>query len=108
MVPEREVQIALICDLIPATDQSFEIVELCCGEGLLAGALLARFPGCVVRGLDGSAAMLQRAQERLAEYGERFRPQQFDLASHAWRAGVRLARAVVSSLAIHHLDAAQK
>ena len=41
-VPEREQQIETICVLIPPRNTPFNILELCCGEGLLARALLDR------------------------------------------------------------------
>ncbi|HEU5087836.1 MAG TPA: class I SAM-dependent methyltransferase, partial [Roseiflexaceae bacterium] len=103
-VPEREWQIAMFCDLIPPRSTPFTIVELCCGEGLLAEALLARFPHANLLALDGSPAMLERTTRRLHSYAGRASTRQFDLASHEWRAGIRDAGAVVSSLAIHHLD----
>jgi tRNA (cmo5U34)-methyltransferase len=107
-VPERELQIETICDLISPHDGPFHLLELCCGEGLLAGALLERFPNCIVHGFDGSTEMLQQSQQRLARYGERFAPRQFDLHAREWREAAWPSRAVVSSLAIHHLDAAEK
>jgi tRNA (cmo5U34)-methyltransferase len=107
-VPEREAQIAAFVDLVPAQDQPFNILELCCGEGLLAGALLERFHNCTVYGFDGSPAMLDHAQRQLAQYGDRFRTQLFDLADRSWRAPAWPVQAVVSSLTIHHLDGAEK
>ncbi|HEY0407809.1 MAG TPA: methyltransferase domain-containing protein [Pyrinomonadaceae bacterium] len=107
-VPERELQISVICDLIPPREGAFHILELCCGEGLLAGALLERFPDCVVHGFDGSTEMLQQAQRRLAQYGDRFVPEQFDLRASEWREPGWTPQAIVSSLAIHHLDAPEK
>ncbi len=107
-VPEREQQIETICGLIPPAPEGSVVVELCCGEGLLAQAVLERFPGCVVRGLDGSSEMLAAAGKRLAGFGDRFQPQHFDLASIGWRSTIRDAHAVVSSLAIHHLDGPEK
>jgi tRNA (cmo5U34)-methyltransferase len=107
-VPEREYQIAAFVDLIPAYEQPFSIVELCCGEGLLAGALLERFQNCTVYGLDGSPAMLNHARRALAQYGERFQPQLFDLADSSWRTPTWPVHAVVSSLTIHHLDGEEK
>jgi tRNA (cmo5U34)-methyltransferase len=94
--------------LIPSRDEPFHILELCCGEGLLAAALLERFPACVVHGFDGSTGMLQHAQQRLAPYGERFVPRQFDLREREWRAPALPLQAIVSSLAVHHLDAEEK
>jgi len=107
-VPERELQIAAFCDLMPAHQQPLTIVELCCGEGLLAGALLERFPSCTIYGYDGSPAMLDRARRHLAQYGARFQTKLFALADRAWRTADRPVHAVVSSLAIHHLDGQQK
>lgn len=107
-VPERERQIETVCGLIPPAPEGAVLVELCCGEGLLAQALLERFPGCVVRGLDGSSEMLSAAGKGLAAFGGRFQPQHFDLASSAWRTAIRDAHGIVSSLAIHHLDGQEK
>src|SRR5215207_7872160 len=107
-VPEREEQIAAFVDLIPAHEQPFNILELCCGEGLLAGALLERFPDCTVYGFDGSPAMLDHARRQLAHYGGRFRTQLFDLADSSWRTQLWPVHAVVSSLTIHHLDGSEK
>jgi cyclopropane fatty-acyl-phospholipid synthase-like methyltransferase len=103
-VPNREQQIATIAALIPPDEGSFRVLELCCGEGLLAEAILRRFPTCTLFGYDGSAEMRRRAEERLAAYGERFQPVHFDLADQAWRSLDMSVQAVVSSLAIHHLD----
>jgi tRNA (cmo5U34)-methyltransferase len=107
-VPEREQQIAAFVDLIPAHDQPFTILELCCGEGLLARALLERFPTCTVHGFDGSPAMLDHARGQLARYGERFQTQLFGLADRSWRAIEWPVHAVVSSLTIHHLEGGEK
>jgi trans-aconitate methyltransferase len=107
-VPEREEQIRIICDLIPPRDAPFHILELCCGEGLLADALLERFPNCTLHGLDGSNEMLQQSARRLARYGERFAPASFDLHASEWREFKYPLHAVVSSLAVHHLDAQEK
>lgn len=107
-VPGRERQMETICGLIPSPPEGAQIVELCCGEGLLAQALLERFPGAALLGLDGSPEMLAAAGRRLAAFGERFQPRHFDLARSEWRADIRDAHAVVSSLAIHHLDGQEK
>lgn len=107
-VPERERQIGTICGLIPPAPEGALIVELCCGEGLLAQALLERFPNCVVRGMDGSAEMLTAAGRRLTAFGEHFQPEHFNLASNDWRVEIQGVHAIVSSLAIHHLDGPEK
>lgn len=107
-VPHRERQIEIICDLIPPSAAPFHILDLCCGEGLLVRALLERFPNSIVHGFDGSSVMLQQAHARVAPFGERFHSQRFDLADSSWRQLPFPVHAIVSSLAIHHLDGAQK
>lgn len=107
-VPEREQQIAMLCRLVAPTSRPLRLLELCCGEGLLAEALLEQFPQATLTGYDGSPTMLERAARRLDRFGKRFLPQRFDLADRDWRGGLDLYNAVLSSLAIHHLDAAGK
>ena len=107
-IPERETQIEIIASLIPAVPGPQHILDLCCGEGVLTRALLDRFPGYHIHGFDGSPKMLEQAQTSLAEYGERFASRLFDLAASDWRQFPWPVHAVVSSLAIHHLDATQK
>jgi tRNA (cmo5U34)-methyltransferase len=107
-VPDREAQLATFCDLIPASLVPCHLVDLCCGEGLLARALLGRFPDCHVHGFDGSPTMLARATAALADHPGHFEARRFQLEETAWRRFPWPVHVVVSSLAIHHLDAAQK
>lgn len=107
-VPERQVQIDAICALLPIQERSRRVLEICCGEGLLAEAILDRFPECQVTGLDGSATMLEHSRKRLARFGERFTARHFDLFATDWRIPDASLDAIVSSLAIHHLDSQQK
>jgi tRNA (cmo5U34)-methyltransferase len=107
-VPDREEQIAILRDLVPPAEPGAHFVELCCGEGLLSGALLERFPEAMVHAYDGSTAMLEAAAARLAGHGERFDVQQFDLADSRWRRFPWPVHAVLSSLAVHHLDGPAK
>ncbi|MGH7910474.1 MAG: class I SAM-dependent methyltransferase [Candidatus Dormibacteraceae bacterium] len=106
-VPDREPQIDAICSMIDPRAGTGDVVELCCGEGALAQAILERHPRCRVFGLDGSQVMLQRARVRLAGAGTRFRPVSFQLQERAWR-GYRDCAAIVSSLAVHHLRDPEK
>jgi tRNA (cmo5U34)-methyltransferase len=107
-VPERETQLDTICRLISDSPEPFHVLELCCGEGLLAETVLERFPNCTVHGFDGSAEMLGQAASRLVRFGRRFDPQLFDLADDGWRRPPWPVQAVVSMLCIHHLDSPQK
>jgi tRNA (cmo5U34)-methyltransferase len=107
-VPERKHQIEIIVDLLPRLDGDGRLIELCCGEGLLAEAILERYSNYQVTGFDGSLAMLRRAQLRLARFGDRFHAQLFDLGDHAWRKLDEPIQAVVTSLAVHHLPGPEK
>ena len=108
IVPERKLQTEIICSLVSARQHPFIILDICCGEGLLAEALLNRFKKAIVIGLDGSETMLKYAQERLSGYGDRFRVKKFDLRADDWRDPSTPMDAVVSSLALHHLTGYQK
>ena len=106
-VPERDRQTEMIAELL-SNDSPSAILELCCGEGLLAEVLLDRYTESTVYGLDGSVEMLRRAKERLARFGNRFQGSLFDLAAKDWREPGIPFQAVVSSLAVHHLTGPQK
>jgi tRNA (cmo5U34)-methyltransferase len=107
-VPGREQQSRVLTDLIPGSAEPFEVVELGCGEGLLAEAVLARWSSARVTGLDGSAAMIAAAERRHERHGARFRTLHGDLAAvrELWRGDP--PRAIVSSLALHHLRDEEK
>jgi len=107
-VPQRETQMRIIVDLLMGVPCQGTILELCCGEGLLAELILQDLPGAYVVGMDGSRVMLDIARERLGRYPGRYELKEFDLADLSWRRFSQPVQAVVSMLAIHHLDGAGK
>lgn len=107
-VPQRQLQVEIVCAMIPAADRAVHVLDLCCGAGLLSHALLERLPNAIVHGYDGSLTMLKTARQRLAAFGDRFVTHQFDLADLSWRQLPWPVHAVVSSLATHHLDTEEK
>jgi tRNA (cmo5U34)-methyltransferase len=107
-VPERDIQIEAVCRVIPAPSGPCHLADLCCGEGLLSRALLEHFPEATIHAFDGSRAMVDHARATLAGYGDGFEVRHFDLADRDWRSFPWPLHAVVSSLAIHHLDDGQK
>jgi tRNA (cmo5U34)-methyltransferase len=107
-IPEREHQWRLLTGLLAGLGPGAAVLELCCGEGLLAEQLLEAYPGARIRALDGSPEMLRRAGERLARFGGRAQLAQFDLAANDWREPAEGCAGVVSSLAIHHLPGPEK
>ncbi len=106
VVPGRDEQARLICDLIPASpNEHFMGVDIGCGEGLLSKAVLERYPDAQMTLLDGSESMLTRAAENLGEFAYQIDLRQFDLHDANWLEELpRRFRCIVSSLAIHHLD----
>lgn len=107
-VPQRETQISTIRDLIPPPLAGERLVELCSGEGLLSRALLEAFGETEVLALDGSDAMRAKTRETAGPLVGRLETRAFDLAAQDWRRFDEPVRAFVSSLAIHHLDGAEK
>jgi tRNA (cmo5U34)-methyltransferase len=108
-VPRRIDQLALILSALPRTKSDhFTTVELGCGEGHLAWAILAAFPRCTVVALDGDATMRHEASVRLSEYGDRVEVRHFDLFEPDWMDALPKVDCFVSFLALHHLDDAGK
>jgi tRNA (cmo5U34)-methyltransferase len=103
-VPAREQQMRIMVDLLKGLPPSSLVLELCCGEGLLAEMLLDTLPEATYWGLDGSALMLEQTHQRLSRFGGRAKLASFELADRSWRKIDLVVQAVVSSLAIHHLD----
>lgn len=108
--PARDEIRDTILDLLPANaDEPFLAVELGVGAGWLSAAILAQFPRARVLGLDGSPAMLRETAARLQPYASRFELRPFRLEDPSWLAELPEApRCFVSSLVLHHLDAAGK
>lgn len=104
-VPGRGEQTNTLLQLIPArTDEHFTVVELASGEGVLAQAILEKFPQCHYIALDGSATMREQLAQKLEQYSNRIEIRPFNLAEQAWRSTLPAPlRCVLSSLCVHHL-----
>lgn len=108
-VPRREEMTAALIAAAPfQPDEPVRILDLGSGEGLLAEALLTRFPHASLTALDGSESMRRAAEARLAAFGGRARVAAFDLATLDWWDRMFGVDLVVSSLALHHLNDAKK
>jgi tRNA (cmo5U34)-methyltransferase len=104
-VPGRVEQTNTLLQLIPArTDEDFTVVELASGEGVLAQAILEKFPQCHYIAFDGSAMMREQLAQKLTQFGNRLEIRPFDLAAQAWRNAMPVPlRCILSSLCVHHL-----
>jgi len=106
-VPERERQVGIITELVTESSAPGAVLDLCCGEGLLTAALLKALPDTAVLAYDGSPSMLEETRARAAGLpgaADRLTTRQIDLEARDWRRFATPLRAVVSSLAVHHLD----
>lgn len=108
-VPSREEQLAHLLCLIPfPTHERFRAVELGCGDGALAHALLTCFPGAELVALERSDSLFATATTCLQAFGKRAVVRRFDLASSDWLREVQGAGCVLSSLALHHVAGKNK
>lgn len=83
------------------------IVDLGCGDGVVARTLLSAYPEASAVLIDHSLPMLSRAQEAMA--GARVEIVQHDLADDIRGvSGVRDADVIASAFAIHHLPTDRK
>jgi len=104
-VPARTEQIATLLTLLPFNqNDSFRVVELGCGEGILLQVVLTCFPNAIVTALDGSEDMRTKTAQRLGHFTSRVEIVSFDLFSSAWHPHLRHADCVLSSLVVHHLN----
>jgi len=99
-----------ILRFIPArADERFWCVDVGTGDGWLSERVLKRFENAQVIALDGSAAMLARAKDRLAPFGSRVDVRPFRLEDDSWFGTLPgSVRCFLSSIVLHHLDDTQK
>jgi tRNA (cmo5U34)-methyltransferase len=108
-VPRRVDMIAALVDAAPFDgDASLRILDLGAGDGVLAEALLVRFPRATLIALDGSESMRIAAGARLQPFADRARVAAFDVAALDWWDRMFGVHLVVSSLCLHHLNDAKK
>jgi len=72
-IPQRERQMRIIVELLKDIPQPYTLLELCCGEGLLAEMIVKEYLQVTLLGLDGSQVMLAKAQERLSDFVGRYK-----------------------------------
>ena len=109
-VPAREEQTEALLALVPAeTNDSFALIDICAGEGLLCERVLESYPNSRVLALDGSELMRAQAEARLAAFAGRAEVRAFDLDGVDWTERLPSPlRCAVSSMALHHLEAERK
>ena len=108
MHPNRHKMIDVVLEVLPfGADDRLRILDLGIGTGFVAAHLLERYPAAAVIGIDGSRAMLRLAATRLGGASDRVRLVEArfeDFGGH----DLGELDLVVSSYALHHLDAKAK
>lgn len=105
-VPRRREQIEAVCDLLDGIPIP-HVLDVCCGAGLLSEEYLRRADDTRVTIMDRSLEMLTIAEERLAPFAGRVSRLEADIEDAGWRTGTTYG-GVMTSLAVHHLDAEGK
>jgi tRNA (cmo5U34)-methyltransferase len=105
-IPLVTTQIEVMMRLIDARNEPVrKFLDLGCGDGILAAAILAQYPGAAGVLLDFSRPMLEIAQEKLASFAQNLQFALADFGEPGWLAAVaELApfEVIVSGYAIHH------
>ena len=105
-IPLAAVQIEVMMRLIAARNEPVRnFLDLGCGDGILAAAILAQYPGASGLLLDFSRPMLEIAQEKLAPLAPNLQFAPADFGEPGWLAAVAEVapfEVIVSGYAIHH------
>jgi tRNA (cmo5U34)-methyltransferase len=105
-IPMAQEQIGVMLSILKTSTQTVEnFLDLGCGDGILAGAILGEYPSA--RGLlvDFSEPMLGQAREQLKDYADQLVFENLDYGDPAW---INLIQdfapfdAIVSGYSIHH------
>ena len=101
----------LMAELLPFTvDEPFTVVDLGAGTGAAARTVLDHYPAARAILADYSPQMMAQGAVELAPYAGRYAYVEFDLsAAGDWPDGIPgQVDAVISSLAVHHVNDARK
>jgi len=107
-VPDRARQYQRICNLLPKADSTVNVLDICCGEGLLSFEIAKKSPFYEMYCYDGSPVMLENAKKHLSRLPNKVHFELFDLFDFEQSKFPSSCHAVVSSLAIHHLEDKRK
>ena len=105
-IPFADTQIDILLRLVETRGESVQyFADLGCGNGILASALLARYPQARGILVDFSEPMLEQAREGLEEYTGQLAFENLDYGDPAWVSRMQaygLFDAIVSGYSIHH------
>ncbi|NJD59308.1 MAG: hypothetical protein C3F13_04125 [Anaerolineales bacterium] len=83
-VPKREAQVRILVALLKDLPKPKRILELCCGEGLLAEQILDKLPGASYWSLDGNMAAFEFFQQHGWNTSFFLEPDEMDHPNHLY------------------------
>jgi tRNA (cmo5U34)-methyltransferase len=105
-IPLAQEQISVMTSILKTREQRLEqFMDLGCGDGILAAAILGEFPSSRGVLVDFSEPMLEQAREQLKEYEEQLAFENLDYGDPDWVGRMRTYGpfdAIVSGYSIHH------
>lgn len=111
-IPLAQEQISVMMSILKSRTQPVEsFMDLGCGDGILAAAILGEYPSSRGVLVDFSAPMLEQAREQLKEHGGQLTFMNVDYGDPAWVNRMQLQGpfdAIVSAYSIHHQPDARK
>jgi len=107
--PGRSAHLEMLITLLGQVQpQGLRVLDLGCGDGVVAEMVLTRLPGSYVAGVDLSPPMLEAAAARLAAYPGRHALYRRSLQDSSALAGEAPFDAAIAVQSVHHLDPAGK
>ena len=110
-LPFAREQLALMLRVLDYGPTPARVLDLGCGDGRLAAAMLAHYPHAQAVLVDFSPPMLAAARRRMRRFGTRVSFRCLDYADPGWGEAVRSDApfgAIVSGYSIHHQPDARK
>jgi ubiquinone/menaquinone biosynthesis C-methylase UbiE len=111
-IPLAQEQIGIMLAILASRGEPVaRFLDLGCGDGILAAAVLGRYPESHGILIDFSEPMLAQASERLCDFTSRLRFLNVDYADPMWVRSVQSEApfdAIVSGYSIHHQPDARK
>jgi ubiquinone/menaquinone biosynthesis C-methylase UbiE len=105
-IPLAQEQIGVMMSILKTRERPVErFLDLGCGDGILAAALLSEYPSSRGVLVDFSEPMLEQARQQLQEYAGQLGFANLDYGDPAWVERVRPEApfdAIVSGYSIHH------
>ncbi len=104
-IPLAAEQIDVMLRLLGSGSRVESFLDLGCGDGILAQAVLERFPSADAVLADLSPPMLEAARKRLTRWGDQVRFVELDYGEPGWASGLAEPAsfgAAISGYSIHH------